>query len=150
MIILFLRVLTICLVILGSITNTYASSGHGHAEEPKPEETGPVSTVEYVRLKPAFVANYGGPGRLRYLKVDISLRVMDSNAETAIMMHMAPIRNIMVSILSDQTEESVMTSLGKDALRKQALLEINEFFKAELGIENMVNDLLFNTFIVQQ
>ena len=29
----------------------------------------------YVAIEPALVTNYGGPGRLRYMSVEVSLRV---------------------------------------------------------------------------
>ena len=143
---LILRLLAASLIFFSSIV----VAGHGEAAEESKEETVHKPEVSYIRMKPSFVANYGGSGRLRYLKVDISLRLKDDSNEELIMLHMAPLRYIVVSILSDQTEESVMTSAGKDALRKQALMEINEFFKGETNQENLVEDLLFNTFIVQQ
>ncbi len=107
-------------------------------------------TAQYVRLKPAFVANYGGSGRLRYVKVDVSLRVLSDLSADLIRMHMAPVRHVVVSLLSDQVEERVVTSVGKEEVRKKALEEINLFFKAETKEEDVVDDVLFNSFVVQQ
>ena len=39
------------------------------------EKDSAVPQSIYVAIEPALVTNYGGPGRLRYMSVDVSLRV---------------------------------------------------------------------------
>ncbi len=46
------------------------------AEDEEAAEGGKAKmATQYLDLKPSFVVNYGGPGKLRYLKTDITLRV---------------------------------------------------------------------------
>lgn len=104
----------------------------------------------YMELRPAFVANYGGPpqGRMRYVKADISLRV-EVGGERAIMHHMPAIRHTLLMLLSRQTNDMVSTTSGKEMIRLEALEAVREVLLAEED-EHKVRDLLFNSFIVQR
>lgn len=117
---------------------------HLHAQE---VPTGKAPT--YIPLAPAFVVNYGGVGRLKYLKAEISVRVDDSTSANAVRHHMPLIRNSLVMLFSRQTEEDVKTQEGKERLRLAALAEINTLIAAEDG-ESAVVDLFFNNLIIQQ
>lgn len=88
--------------------------------------------VNYIALEPALVVNYGGPGKARYIKAELSLRAENAEDATEIVHHLPLIRDRLVSILSAQTEESVSTVEGKEYLRVYALAEIN---KALLKVE---------------
>jgi flagellar FliL protein len=115
------------------------------------EETPPVMVKEsiYLPLKPAFIVNYGGEGKLRYIKADITARMNNSEAADAVRHHLPLIRNNLVRLLSSQTDESLESQEGKEALRLDALREIQHILKDEEGIEG-VEDVLFNSFIVQK
>jgi len=104
----------------------------------------------YVPLASPLVVNYGGPGRLKYLKAEISLRV-DGSAQAAMLRHHMPlIRHKMVLLFSRQDEETVNTQEGRETLRLAAKEEINTALAAEEGEEALVRDLLFNNFVVQR
>jgi flagellar FliL protein len=103
----------------------------------------------YVPLKPAFVVNYGGPGRLKYLKADISLRVGDAQSANSVRHHMPYIRNNLVMLFSAQTDESIGSQEGKEALRREALQEVRNVLLQEEGHEDVV-DLYFNEFLINK
>lgn len=103
----------------------------------------------YIPLAPPFVVNYGGVGRLKYLKAEISVRVDDVQTANAVRHHMPLIRNNLVMLFSRQTEEDVRTQEGKERLRQTALAEINALITAEDG-KSAVVDLFFNNLIIQQ
>lgn len=103
----------------------------------------------YIPLKPAFVVNYGGQGRLKYIKAEMSVRVADSDAANTIRHHMPFIRNNLVLLLSSQTEDSIDTMEGKELLRQAALEEIRKILAAEEEVDGVV-DLYFDNFIVQR
>lgn len=103
----------------------------------------------YIPLRPSFVANFGGPGRLKYLKADIAVRLENEQAANSVRHHMPYIRNNLILLFSAQTDESVDSQEGKEALRQEALREVREVIKAEDGLDGVL-DLYFNGFIVQK
>lgn len=106
----------IAVVSLVAVLPAMASGGSG----PKMAEG-----VNYIPLEPALVVNYGGPGKARFIKAELSLRAENAADATEIMHHLPLIRDRLVSILSAQTEEAISTAEGKEYLRAYALAEIN-------------------------
>lgn len=102
----------------------------------------------YVSLNPAFVTNYGSGDRLHYLKVEISVRVESMPDAELVERHMPFIRNDLVFLLSQQTEEAVNSPEGRQDLQVAALAAVQEVMKAEESRE-VITALLFNNFIVQ-
>jgi len=113
------------------------------------QEQGGAGSPIYIPLKPSFVVNYGGVGRLKYLKAELSVRVQDSDAANAVRHHMPYIRNNLVLLFSRQTDETLDTQVGKEALRQEALAEIRSVVETESGNGGVV-DLYFENFIVQK
>jgi flagellar FliL protein len=104
---------------------------------------------EYVDLRPSFVTNYGGPGPIHYLKIDIALRLGKRADAAALVDHNMPyIRHILVMLLSRQTDASVGSMEGKEKLRADALAAVKKMLQEETGREP-VEDLLFTNFVVQ-
>lgn len=81
--------------------------------------------VNYIALEPALIVNYGGPGKARYIKAELSIRTETSADAIEVTHHLPLIRDRLVSILSAQTEEAISTAEGKEYLRAYALAEIN-------------------------
>lgn len=116
------------------------------------EESAPVTDpgrAIYIPFKPAFVVNYGGPGRLKFLKADISVRLTDAKAANSVRHHMPYIRNNLVMLFSAQTDESISSQEGKEALRQEALAEVRNVIMQEDQQEGVV-DLYFNTLLIQK
>lgn len=103
----------------------------------------------YLPIKPAFVVNYGGAGRLRYLKTELSVRLENSDAANSIRHHLPYIRNNLVMLFARQTDESISSQEGKETLRRDVLAEIRKVIKEEDGREGVV-DVYFDTFIIQK
>lgn len=102
----------------------------------------------YIDIPPAFVVNYGTGGRLKYIRTDISLKVMGNAAASAVTTHKPHIRNTLVLLLSNQDEKTVNSSKGREALRKIALEELRSLMQ-ELEGASHVEDLYFKNFVVQ-
>lgn len=119
--------------------------------EDAPSEPGegdmPVMTT-YIDLQPAFVVNYGGVGRLRFLRAEISLRV-EAGGEPVVMHHMPYLRHELIMLLTKQTDEAIATTEGRELLRIEALDTIRTALTVEEG-DHKVKDLLFSTFVVQR
>lgn len=108
-----------------------------------------VPGAVYISLGESLVVNYGGQGRLKYLRADISLRTTNSREAAIVRHHLPLIRGNLVLLFSRQDEQAVNTQTGREQLRQLALQEVNELLVEEEGRPNLVRDLLFNNFIVQ-
>jgi flagellar FliL protein len=108
--------------------------------------------TQYIEMKPAFVTNYGAPGKkkLKYVKADISLRVTSKDAADAVEAHMPYLRNEVVMLLSSQSESTMSDPIGQDTVRKLALEAVNKVLSVEAGKGVEVDDLLFTNFVVQR
>ncbi|WP_024461981.1 flagellar basal body-associated FliL family protein [Marinimicrobium sp. LS-A18] len=104
----------------------------------------------YVPLSEPLVVNYGGPGRLKYLRAEVSLRLDQSRDAGVIRHHMPLIRHHLVMLFSRQGEEEINTQSGREQLRQTALAETNALLAQEEGREDVVRDLLFRNFVVQR
>lgn len=122
------------------------------SEEPDGQATGDDQArpgAIYIPLKPPFVVNYGGPGRLKFIKADMTVRLEDGDAANALRHHMPYVRNNIVLLLSAQTDESITSQEGKEALRQEALREVRGILRSEEGQDGVV-DLYFTSFIIQK
>ncbi|MFP3515702.1 flagellar basal body-associated protein FliL [Pseudomonas sp. SIMBA_077] len=109
-----------------------------------------AAKVSYISLNPPFVGNYGldGSAKLKVYKADISLRVSGAEAAKAVKANEPLIRNQLVGLFTQQTSESLGSVEAKEALRQQALKQVQQVMNDETG-KPMVDDLLFNNLIVQ-
>jgi flagellar FliL protein len=118
------------------------------AEEESVEEGGeaPPPPAIYIPLKPQFVVNYGGPGKNRFLKAGVTLRLGNSSAANSVRHHMPYIRNQLVFIFAAQTDESLESQDGREAMRQTALGEIRQLLEMEDGLApDDIVDVLFNS-----
>jgi flagellar protein FliL len=135
------RLLLAAALMLGLATSAWSSSA------PPP---GANSEFPYVELSPSFVTNYDGGGRLRYLKVDVSVRTARPGDEV-LRHHMPYVRSRLVELFSGQLEENLTSTEGKEKLRQDALALIREAIDLVEGdgSENIL-DLFFTSYVIQQ
>ncbi len=113
------------------------------AAEPEP------ITSAYVHLQPALIGNYSSDGaRLKVYKADIALRV-NSNNIARVEYHAPLIRDQLVMLFSQQTEENFASVEAKEQLRRHALQRVQSVLEREEG-DMLVQDLLFNNLVVQR
>ena len=103
------------LLLLSTAMPTLASSGAKALPE----------GVNYIAVEPPLVVNYGGPGKMRYIKAEFSIRAESSHDATEITHHLPLVRDRLINLLSAQTAEKITTAEGKEQLRVMALTEIN-------------------------
>lgn len=121
------------------------------ADEGEDGEGAAKQQVIYLPLKPTFVINYGGAGRLRYLKTDVSVRVASIDAANSIRRHMPFVRNNLLMLFAAQTNKTVSSQEGKEKIRASALEEIRDIVEREERTPREdVIELFFNNFIVQK
>ncbi|BAN51182.1 flagellar basal body-associated protein FliL [Metapseudomonas resinovorans] len=109
---------------------------------------GEAPKVAYIDLVPSLVGNYGPGPRLKYYKADISLRVTGPEAQDKVTRHEPLIRNQLVMLFSQQSDETLNSSDSKEKLRQEALKQVQQVLNSEEGAP-LVDDLLFNNLIIQ-
>lgn len=139
----FLQVLLPALALVFALLLSAASLAQNDSE------TKEVEGSIYIPMQPAFVVNYGGAGRLKYLKTELSLRVNDVYTAAAVRHHMPLLRNAMVMLFSRQTEDAITTQQGVTQLRETAKAEIIALLESEQA-EHDVLEVYFNNLIVQK
>lgn len=82
--------------------------------------------VNYIAIKPPLVVNYGGPGRVKYIKAELSLRTEDVHSAQEVTHHMPLIRDTLIMLISSVTDEQMASGEGKEKMRLEALAKINE------------------------
>lgn len=121
-----------------------------HAQEEKKEEEGEKAApkVMYVGIIPALVGNYSSGTKMKFYKADIALKVTGSEAEEKVKYHEPLIRNQLVQLFSQQTDETLGSMDAKEKLRQEALKQVQQVLEQEEG-KPYVEDLLFNNLILQ-
>ncbi|MBX9754047.1 MAG: flagellar basal body-associated FliL family protein, partial [Pseudomonadaceae bacterium] len=92
------------------------------AQEKKEEKEGENAApkIIYVGIVPALVGNYSSGMKMKFYKADISLKVTGSEAEDKVKYHEPLIRNQLVMLFSQQTDESLGSMDAKEKLRQEA------------------------------
>lgn len=111
------------------------------------EEGDAAGQVEYVEVNPEIVTNIGDKGRLRYLRVKVTLRVSRPGSAEAVHYHMPFVRDRLIRILGDQDPDRALDPEIKQTVRATALAELNAFFSGLDGAQ--VDDLLFTEYLIQ-
>ena len=102
----------------------------------------------YYSLDPAFVNNLSGTGGRRFMQVEVQLMTRDPDVIAAVERHEPVVRNDLIMLFSDQTLESVDTTAGKEALRRESLESIRRILRSNDEPDELEN-LFFTSFIVQ-
>jgi len=103
---------------------------------------------DYVELTPSFVVNLRDGNQLRFLKVNVQLKLSANDAREKVMHHDSVIRHSMILLLSGLEANSLYSATGKEELRKQALKEITTALMEKIE-EPVIKDIYFTNFIIQ-
>ena len=108
-----------------------------HEEEPaKPPVFLPLET---------FTVNLQGE---QYLQTDITLQVPDQADVDMIKLHMPRVRSRLLTLLSNQSAESLADPESKKKLVQDILAQVKQPFDPK-GKPQQVTDVLFTTFVIQ-
>ncbi|MEQ9394074.1 flagellar basal body-associated FliL family protein [Haliea sp.] len=116
----------------------------GEAPVAKQKPAGPPI---YYRLEDSFIVNLSTQAT-RFLQVTVELMARDQKVITAVEKHRPLLRNNLLLLFSAQTLESIATLEGKEALRAEALAEVQAVLESE-GEPAAVEDLYFTSLVVQ-
>jgi len=126
-------------------------SGGGETPEGEGEvaEVVPVAESFYVSLDPAFVVNFQDKSnKTKFLKAELNVVTLDDEVPDAIVKHMPAIRNNLVMLFSRQIYEDLLPNDGKEALRAEALSEVQAVMEKQIGKPG-IEDLFFTSFVIQ-
>ena len=102
----------------------------------------------YYTLDDNLVVNFRSPNGVHYLQVGIEFMTHDPEAVPALKMHAPVLRNNLIILLSDQTQDDLVTRDGKETIRDLALTEVR-FVMQELYGSPVVESLYFTKFVMQ-
>lgn len=88
--------------------------------------------INYLPIKPPLVVNYGGTGKIKYIKAEISLRVEDKTRAEEVAHHMPLVRDTLIMLISSVTDEQMASGEGKEKMRQDALHKLNEVLAAAI------------------
>lgn len=145
-----MRTLSVIGLMLTSLLFFLMLPAHAQVEEDLDAGGEGARDLSYISLGPSFVTNYDGGGRLKYLKTDVTVRVRPP-AGAAIERHLPYIRNQLVMLFSAQFEENLVSTQGRDTLRREALEEVRAVIR-KLESESSANaivNLYFTEFVLQ-
>ncbi len=115
---------------------------------PGPEEVEPAAPARYLEFDSAITVNLGGGGARRILQARVQVMARDEDIIAGVEKHMPVIRNNLIMLFSDQQYEALGGREGKEALRQEALEEINAVLDAEQA-PGPVEALYFTSFVMQ-
>ena len=132
--------------VFAAILLSFCLALNAWANEEKKE--GEAPKTEFYNLTPALVGNYGSGPKLKYYKADIALMVTGKEAKDRVEFHEPLIRNQLVMLFAQQTDETLAGVEAREKLRQEALKQVQSVITQEEG-KPLVEDLLFNNLIIQ-
>jgi len=133
-----------CRVLPGVLPNCGDVVATAEEEEAAKEIPPPI----YLPLEPALVVSFEDREAVRFLQVTVEVMARDEKAIEAVQTHTPVIRNNLLMMMGGQTLADLTNRDGKEALRQQALEEVQRILVTNTG-EPGVEDLYFTSFVVQ-
>lgn len=136
------------LYLTGVVGGDPAAAAEGEQQAAQNKEPEPLAPAIYLPLEPALIANFDKRGNVGFLQVSVELMARDQSVVEAARKHMAVIRNNLLFLLSGKSYEELADRAGKEALRQQALDEINKIL-AKRNVDGRVEAVYFTAFVMQ-
>ena len=102
----------------------------------------------YMPMDPPFVVNFERAGRRGFLQVTMQAMARDPKLVAELEKHNPVIRNNLLLLLATKSPADVDTRAGREALRQEALAEINAVLE-QMGVEGSLEELYFTGFVMQ-
>lgn len=119
------------------------------------DETTELAAAEPVHADPIYftlaenlVVNFRSPGGTRFLQVGIDLMTYDEEGAHTLEKHAPVLRSNLILLLSDQSQDTLLSREGKEQLRAEALAEVRKAM-TELDGHPVVEALYFTSFVMQ-
>ncbi|MGB0893677.1 MAG: flagellar basal body-associated protein FliL [Parashewanella sp.] len=152
MIIVIIAVVAVLLV--GGIGAFFLMGDSESPTEPTMSEPEQVATVSkdkqarYVGIGGSFLFNLQAPKRSILVQIKVELMVRGADDETDVKKHIPLIKSELLSTFSAAEANKLKTQSGKDELRQQALINVQNALRPIMG-RNVVEKVLFTGFVMQ-
>lgn len=115
----------------------------------QPPSTPTPSNITYYTLAPDITTNYvTTSNRLGYIRLQVDLMITDNSQLINIEHHAPLIRDTIISIISQQSEQQIKSLAGREKIRQLSKQKINQLLLTETG-HPAVNELLFTKYLYQ-
>lgn len=101
----------------------------------------------YRPLSPAFIVNFRVRGAIHYLQLSMQVMAYEQDVIDTVETNDPAIRNQLIMLFSGQDYDALATLEGKEQLRQDVLVAINEVIK--MDADNGVQDVFFTAFVMQ-
>lgn len=120
------------------------------AESEPAQGTGALQNdYQYLEMEPDIITNYIKPGkRIGFVRISVDLMVNSIANYTLIETHEPLIRDRIITIFGQQSEEMVKMISEREGIRQRCIEEINELLFAETG-KRPLTDLFFTKYLYQ-
>lgn len=105
----------------------------------------------YLPLDPPLVVTFEDRSAVRFLQLTLEVMARNQEAIDAVQAHMPVIRNNFLLLMGGRTLADLTSREGKEALRAEALAEVQRVLAENAGISDKgtVEELYFTSFVVQ-
>ena len=131
-----------------SVETSQTADGDNPEPDDAEETVEEVADISYWPLEPAFVLNFEGKSKARYMQIGLEVVMTNDKVSAGVKKHSPVIRNESVLLLSGQKYEERVTPDGKEQLRAELIETVNNILKshkAKKGIDN----IYFTSFVMQ-
>ena len=108
----------------------------------------PPENTFYYNVQPEFVVNFQGNSRVKFLMIEIAVATHDEEVVPILEEHDPEVRNALLDLLSEQKPEVLKTAEGKQALRDDAVVRIDEIVGRYYRTER-VHDVFITRLVMQ-
>lgn len=113
-----------------------------------PEEELVPDEVHYYNIQPEFVVNFQGKSRSKFLMIEMVVATHDEKVIPILDDHDPELRNLLLLLLAEQDSEVLKTAEGKQALRDEARVLIDEMV-AKHYIPEQVEEVFITRLVMQ-
>ncbi|MGL4616091.1 MAG: flagellar basal body-associated protein FliL [Shewanella sp.] len=132
--------LSVCLILLGCIVNSYAADKAVTPSAAKVE-------YAYYGFEPEIVTNYiSNRKKLGFVRMGVEVMVKSGDDLLLVERHDPLLRAAIIEVLGNQPEEKVKSLAGREEIRRECFLRLNNLVAQEVGKPLIVN-LLFTSYL---
>ena len=102
----------------------------------------------YWPLKPALIVNFTSQGESSFLQVEMEVMTRAQATVDAVKEHTPALRDALLMLLAAQDETTIFSTEGKEALRDQALAELNIVLEPYVDAPGL-EAVYFTSFVAQ-
>lgn len=108
-----------------------------------------VAKAIYYAMDPPFVVNLNEGPRMHFMQITVQLMSRDPAVIAAVEANQPPIRDALIMLLSHQTGETMRGVVGREEVRKQALLDVQKVLAEVAGVKKGLEAVYFTDFVIQ-